>query len=331
MKQNDNCLRAARVLSIFKRLNHGEVIRKNEEVDRFHVTAKSIQRDFEAIRRCLDEPENEGNGCKLIYSRCEKGYMLNYGDESRLNGSDILAIAKVLLESRAFCKEELGVLLTKLLVQASSAEQGKIKEFIRNEKFHYTPVRHGQCLIQNLWTLSQILEEQRLVRIDYQKENEEQPGARVVEPQGIIFSEYYFYLVAYIHDAGYAFPAIYRMDRIKKIEVLNEHYSITYNSRFQEGEFRKRVQFMQPGPLMRIRFKYWGKSLDAVMDRLPTARIISQEEKQTLIEAEVYGKGIKMWLLSQAEYLEVVGPTEFREEMKRTIGEMAKLYGEENK
>ena len=31
-----------------------------------------------------------------------------------------------------------------------------------------------------------------------------------------------------------------------------------------------------------------------------------------------------MWLLSQDEYLEVVGPKEFREEMKRTIREIAK-------
>lgn len=44
------------------------------------------------------------------------------------------------------------------------------------------------------------------------------------------------------------------------------------------------------------------------------------------MEAEVFGKGIKMWLLSQAENLEVVEPKEFRDEMKRTIGEMAKNY-----
>lgn len=76
MDNSDNCLRAERILSIFKRLSHGEVIRKSEEADRFHVTAKSIQRDFESIRSYLDEPENEGSGCKLIYSRCEKHCLL---------------------------------------------------------------------------------------------------------------------------------------------------------------------------------------------------------------------------------------------------------------
>lgn len=66
-----------------------------------------------------------------------------------------------------------------------------------------------------------------------------------------------------------------------------------------EGEFRKRVQFMYGGSLERIRFKYTGPSIEAVLDRLPTAEIISEDKDGWIVEAEVFGKGIEMWLRSQ--------------------------------
>lgn len=68
-----------------------------------------------------------------------------------------------------------------------------------------------------------------------------------------MFSEYYFYLTAFIEDEDVkkdfdvindSFPTIYRIDRIKSLKVLDERFSIAYKDRFEEGEFRKRIQFM---------------------------------------------------------------------------------------
>ena len=81
---------------------------------------------------------------------------------------------------------------------------------------------------------------------------------------------------------------------------MDKHFKLPYSDRFQEGEFRKRIQFMHAGELMTITFRFTGPSPQAVLDRLPTARIIVSESEQGIVfEAEVYGHGIKMWLLSQ--------------------------------
>ena len=98
-------------------------------------------------------------------------------------------------------------------------------------------------------------------------------------------------------------PAIYRIDRLQSFSVTGETFTPVYTDRFQEGEFRKRIQFMFGGKLERKRFRYVGPSIEAVLDRLPTARIIEQDDEGWLIEAEVYGKGIDMWLRSQGEYV----------------------------
>ena len=50
-----------------------------------------------------------------------------------------------------------------------------------------------------------------------------------------------------------------------------------------------------------IRFKYTGPSIEAVLDRLPTAEIIEQDADGWTVEAEVFGKGVDMWLRSQGE------------------------------
>lgn len=74
--------------------------------------------------------------------------------------------------------------------------------------------------------------------------------------------------------------------------------------RFEEGEFQKRVQFMFGGKLERVKFRYTGPSVEAVLDRLPTAKIVEKCGDGYIMEAEVFGKGIEMWLRSQGSHVE---------------------------
>jgi hypothetical protein len=45
------------------------------------------------------------------------------------------------------------------------------------------------------------------------------------------------------------FPTIYRINEIRKMKVLNEKFHIPYKNRFEEGEFRRRIQFMYGGQI----------------------------------------------------------------------------------
>ena len=48
--------------------------------------------------------------------------------------------------------------------------------------------------------------------------------------------------------------------------------------RFQEGEYKNLSQFMFGGEIHNIRFKYFGPSVEAVLDKLPNAEIESAAE-----------------------------------------------------
>ena len=101
----ENYGKSNRTLSIFSRLSAGKIIVKKEEAARYGVSEKSIQRNLDEIRLFLEEQTAEdGIPNELIYDRYLKGYRLNQSDHLRLSNAEILAVSKILLDSRAFTK-----------------------------------------------------------------------------------------------------------------------------------------------------------------------------------------------------------------------------------
>lgn len=302
--------KSARLLSIYARLLSGQTLGKTELAAEYSVTTRSIQRDMESLRYFLAD---QGLAQDVVFDRTAKGYRLANAVSRRLSNSEILAVCKILLESRSMRKDEMLPILDKLIDCAVPEESKKaVKTLIANEQRHYIEPHHNQPILGGLWELGQAVKNRQILQIEYERMKEPKLVSRRVQPVGIMFSEYYFYLTAFLEKRedfetpDDLFPTIYRIDRIRRFQVLNEHFQLPYRDRFEEGEFRKRVQFMYGGKLETIRFRYTGPSLEAVLDRLPTARVIAQDGEGWTISAEVFGKGIDMWLRSQGNYIETV-------------------------
>ncbi|SHH39897.1 helix-turn-helix transcriptional regulator [Clostridium grantii] len=318
----DKDTKVNRVLTIYSKLVRGDVVKKKEMSELFKVNKKTIQRDLEDIRAYFSENRERFGTMEVVYRHDRKGYSLN-NREDVLSKESILAITKILLESRAFCKEEINSLANSILRQAGTKQRKYVQEIIGNELLNYVPLEHNELLLSKIWDLSELIRNKEVTQIIYNKISGVEVK-RIVKPVAIIFSEYYFYLIAYFKD--FDSPTVFRIDRIKEYKELGEKFFIPSVGRFEDGEFRKRVQFMYAGKLMKIKFEYTGASIDAVLDRLPTARIIESVEGKFTIEAEVYGKGIKMWLLSQGKNIRVISPVELYEEILNEIDQIKRLY-----
>ena len=326
-----------RTLDMYVRLCEGKIINKSEDAKKFDVDERSIQRDIDDIRAFLDERSvtNSTEHRSVIYDRSKKGFIIKGDSGSLLTNSEILAVSKIILESRAFTKTEVNTIIEKLISGCVPLKNMKlVSDLLANEKYHYVEL-HNQSHIQDkLWILGNSIKQCELVEITYEKKvSTKETVSRIVEPVAILFSEYYFYLNAYIvenSESGYKhvydYPAVFRIDRIKDYKEIGEKFRTTYTDRFEEGEFRKRIQFMYAGKLMKIQLKYAGKNVEAVLDRLPTAKIISSTTEAYIIEAEVFGNGILMWILSQGKNIEILKPTNLRETMKNLLLEMTAMY-----
>lgn len=317
-EQKDLKIAKDRLLAMYAQLAEGKPLYKEREAVKYNCSLRSIQRDIEDLRSFFaDRSETTGVVQELIYDRKLNAYRLVPPLRNLLTNEETFAVLKVLLESRSLTKVELFPILEKLIsccVPPDNRQQ--VTDLIANEKYHYVEPRHKKEILEKMWNLSAAIRAHKEIKITYMRQSGDDVS-RVLKPVGIMFSEFYFYLVGFIDKENQLekikfevendpFPTIYRIDRIKEYVVTDTHFNVPYQNRFEEGEFRKRVQFMYGGKLQKIKFWYKGPSVEAVLDRLPTAKILQHDGNDYLISAEVFGKGINMWLRSQGDMVEMV-------------------------
>ena len=304
-----------RLLKLYNRLLKNDDIDVEEYAKENGVSTRTVERDIKCIKDFL--ADNEDKSRELIRIKRKKKYQLSYSEDSvNLTKSEILAISKILLASRAFLKDEISLIIDKIVKQCGSGQDlDLIQELLKNEKFHYIELQHKKSFITHIWKLGQAIKDKKKIEIAYKK-MDGNIVRRVIDPVGLMFSEYYFYLLAHIENIDKEkyfcnkddeYPTIYRLDRIEDFEVLNEKYIPTlYKNRFQEGLFRKQVQFMTGGKLRKLKFIYRGSSIEALLDKIPTAKAKEIGINTYEVKAEVFGNGIDRWILSQGDAIEII-------------------------
>lgn len=156
--------KSERVLKMYDRLMSGKLVNKSEAARHFEVDEKSIQRDLEEIRCYLHERVNDyGVTNEVIYDRKQNGYRLEMEEGMRFSNEEVLAITKILLDSRAFTKEEMMRMLDKLIECCVPPKNQKlVSELIANERYHYIEPQHHKVFIDKMWVIGQAIHEKKI-------------------------------------------------------------------------------------------------------------------------------------------------------------------------
>ena len=233
--------RVLKLFETFQKLGHGAVLDKKEFAEEMGVSERSVQRDIRTINGYLSDC---GNSSEIVYDRQRNGYRLRREDTCFLDKGEILAVCKILIESRAFSKAELKSLLDRLLHSMISKDtQKEIENYIRNELFYYIDPAHAKADLQLLWRVEEAIHHCRILHISYEKKDGTAVERRIW-PVGILFSEYYFYMMGVIDDEeGHRNfmrrgPAIYRFDRIRDVEETEEDLTGTSHGSSKKGNLR---------------------------------------------------------------------------------------------
>ena len=316
-----------RVLEIFFRGLRGEDLSVQRLADEYEVSTKSITRSINDLKNFLVDHRELVGHTELQYSHQDRCYRL-YMDEF-LSSKELFSLVEVMIGARAFSKDELLQLTAKLKKFTTPEDRQKLNELVRKELYHYPEVKHDCESVQDyLWQLVNCIADKQEISIDYYRMDRKWVTHRL-RPASVMFTDYYFYLIAFLTEGKTEKPYYFRIDRIRQITVHRKKFAIEDTPAFDEGLLRQRSLFMFPGKLQTIRFEFTGPSVQAVLDKLPTAKIIERDGKKYLIEAEVYGNGIKMWLLSQGAWVKAIAPKEFVAELKSEITKMSQNYAED--
>ena len=120
LEQQSAEAKSARLLDLYARFISGQTLNKQDLASEYGVTTRSIQRDMESLRCFLME---KGLSQEIIYDRRHGGYRMVSSVPSGLTNSEILAVCKILLESRSMRRDEMLPILDKLVDCAVPPEQ----------------------------------------------------------------------------------------------------------------------------------------------------------------------------------------------------------------
>jgi predicted DNA-binding transcriptional regulator YafY len=316
-----------RILAILYRLYSGNEVSVTELSEEYQVARKSISRDISIIRSFLAEHRELVGNVELLYDRKKHSYVLSAG--GGIQAKELLIILKILLGSRVFGKDELRKMTANLTVYSSHADQKLFRDFWKNEMEYYCPVNTESSLdlYDTVWRLEEWIKEGKSLEITYKKLN----GKRVerwIYPIAVTFSSFYFYLLACRGDMENSAVIYYRMDRIAEIHERKERIPIEIEERRRLEKAKVYNQKMFMGRPMKIRFLYTGPSVEAVLDKFPTASVVRQHGEAAEITAMVeYSRGTIMELLSQGRWVKVLGPKELVDDMQIEIRAMKEMYG----
>lgn len=314
-----------RILEIFMRALRGESISIKSLAAEYSVSAKSISRDISRIQNFLAEHRELMQSAELNYVHKDRAYVLN--NEEFLKNKELFALVKVLLGSRTFSKNEVLTLIYKLKRFTTVSDRETLDHLIHKEMYHYHEVKSDcRSVIDNLWKLIQAIEARQVITITYRKMNHDEVK-RKIKPVSILFSEYYFYLIASLANEKADKPRYFRIDRITAFTMHRDSFSLPSSAEFDEGNLREKNQFMFPGKTISVRFALSGPSVQAMLDRLPTAKVVEKTGSCSVIETEVDdGRGILMYLLSQGAWVKVLSPPYLVDAMQEEIQKMGSQY-----
>ena len=311
-----------RVLILFYRLLKKERIHKASYALECQMTIRSVERDIQTIRFILSELYT---GRDVLFDRQDESYYLSDDGQESLSGMEVTVLLKVLLGSRSLRQDEMMALAGSIRKMLPARERKKLSDAIKDEVRGYIGPMHGKALIKMQWDLTYCISRQQKICLQYSNKRGEAIQRKVL-PLNLVFSEYYFYLVAMLDGTDYEYPAFFRLDRIHSFRVLPEKFSQMLYEKYRFSQMGSTVQFMYAGKLQNVVLKCRPDALEALQDRIPKHRILQRDAQSVLLEAQVFGEGFLHWLAMQGNSVELIEPAELREKFRCRLEEVLGLY-----
>ena len=206
-----------RVLEIFFRGLRGEDLSVQRLADEYEVSTKSITRNINDLKNFLADHRELVGHTELQYSHQDRCYRL-FMDEF-LSSKELFSLVEVMIGARAFSKEELLQLTAKLKKFTTPEDRQKLNELVRKELYHYPEVKHDCESVQEyLWQLVNCIADKQEISIDYYRMDRKWVTHRL-RPASVMFTDYYFYLIAFLTEGKTEKPYYFRIDRIRQITV----------------------------------------------------------------------------------------------------------------
>jgi len=237
----DDLKRFDRILKIFFLLQSNYVLTNEELQRRFGIGRRTIYRDLKALESAGIPIVNEaGEGYSIM-----EGFRippLRFTQEETLG---LMVAEKVMQQQEtAFIKQHFESALIKIK-----------SSFLLQQKYHLLQmegrvsfnrdIKSGNYLPNVIDVLVNSLLTKHVALISYQKRTDTEPIPREIEPVGLYFENYFWYLLAYCHLRGEY--RNFRIDRVSSVQLLEKQFT---QEHLPLKELRTKISATQITPIV---------------------------------------------------------------------------------
>ncbi len=313
-----------------------EILQQNSDINH-HLTQQDILRILKnEYGISCDRRSVKANVLDLI----DMGYDINIDDgyyfaSREFDDAELRMLIDSVLFSRHISLKQSKRLIEKLKKQGSKFFQTKISHVIALPNLYHTDNKHIMIVID---TLNDAIEHKKKVKFVYNsygtdfKLHPRPNSPYLVSPYQMVASNGRYYLLA--NSERYPDITNFRIDRITDITMTDIPIKpITEIRGMEQGLNLPRhmaehtymfcgesvtIQFKAPLLMMNDLIDWFGKEFT----------IIDKHDEEIVISVKCNYNAMFYWALQYGAYVEVLSPRKLREELKDTISEMNKRYGE---
>lgn len=301
MKQNF-CENA---INTFISINNSNIQGRTELADKFGVTERTISSYVKYLKEEL--------GVEIRWDKKNKRYVVedqgifkDIINNSKLEPMDIWFILIILLRSQYILPTKVKIIEKELLKFVGSREKTEMEKLFSFEKINHLDEYYHEDILKKMYTA---FINKKKIKLFYRRSGDD-IRQYIIEPQNITFDNGRVYLIAFNENKE---DRTYRLDRIKRIEILDENRE---ESDFSLSEYLSKSWHMFGGREKEIRIvaKFNSDAAKIIEEKVGVnKRKINEDNNSVTYEFIAYGiDGICIELLGLGDRFEVLEPVELR-------------------
>jgi predicted DNA-binding transcriptional regulator YafY len=317
--------RIDRLTAILIQLQGKKIVKAAEIADRFNISLRTVYRDVKALQEAgVPIGAEAGTGYYIV-----EGYHLPPVMFSKEEAAALLTGEKLMEQfSDHSNKKQFSLAMEKIRSVLRGTEKDYLESLDENiAVLRYQPVNLEAEQFPNrfLSDIQQALGMNQVISMEYFSLQEEVATRREVEPVGIFHMSANWHLIAFCRlRQGYR---DFRIDRIRKLNVLSTHYKKDKHLSLQDYLEQQRQRSSDATHLIKItidndvmRYVREQKYYYGLMDEKVTG------DKTELTFLHSYLGNFARWLIMLGNRVEVIQPLELKTAVGKLITELQEHY-----
>lgn len=323
MPKEEKAKKVRRVFDTYRLINEGKAVTKRELADEFNVSLDTIKNYVSELKRYFNvDIENDGKR----YIIKDSGDFEDLKNDNRISTDDLISaddvvlIISALIQSNAFMETKMSIIRNSLLKALPPKEAKKLKAMLVFDK---TDNGKDRIIEENVKKIRSAIAKEKKISFTY-KDYDDKIKKHTMIPYSFACDLGKYYIIGKRDDTKTLKHM--RIDRIISLEVTE--VAGKKEEKFNVYNYLKKTWYMFGGEETKVLVRFLKKCKKVVIERnMSVGHIVREDDEYFDYEFICNGtKGIKLWLMGFGGEAEVLEPESLRNEMKKSVEEMIKIY-----